>query len=338
MPAPAPRPTPAPTPVPTPVPTPAPVCTGVIHTIRAGDTLYMLARNYNVTLDAILNANPNVNPSNLQIGSQICIPRAPGAPMPTPMPTPAPAPMPVPTPSPTPVCDGMIHTVRPGDTLYMLAKEHNVTLDAIIKANPQVDCYMLQVGMKLCIPRSAGGAAPATPDYPTPACPNGMIHTIVAGDTLYALARHHNITLDSIIKANPNLDPYNLRIGMKICIPGGASNQQGGGCPGGTLYSTQRGDTVTRILDRFEISFAALQNSNRGVDFSGSLENMTLCIPSDDMFRTCPMADAYMVKSGDTLDSISRTLLVSPDRLLIANPVLAVEDFSIIGTKVCIPS
>ncbi len=195
----------------------------------------------------------------------------------------------------------------------------------------------------------------------TPAC-DGIMHTVRAGDTLYMLAKQYNITLDALMKANPTLDPYNLRVGMQLCIPmpenemednnmnGGMSSNQGSNPSDttgesasnsyreGRVYSTQRGDTLTRILDRYEITFGALQSSNPNVDFSGSLENMTLNIPSEDHYRTCPMSGAYIVKTGDSLDSISKKLLVITDSLLIANPTLTIEDFSIPGTKVCIPS
>lgn len=45
------------------------------HTIRAGETLHNIARRYNTTVNAIMNANPNLNPYNLRVGQVICIPR-----------------------------------------------------------------------------------------------------------------------------------------------------------------------------------------------------------------------------------------------------------------------
>jgi LysM repeat protein len=45
-----------------------------IHVIRAGDTFARLAQQYGVSLDAIINANPTVNPNRLQIGQRIVIP------------------------------------------------------------------------------------------------------------------------------------------------------------------------------------------------------------------------------------------------------------------------
>lgn len=179
-----------------------------------------------------------------------------------------------------------------------------------------------------------------------PACEGGFWHTVRPGDTLYMLARQYRITLDALMNANPNLDPYNLRVGMQLCIPtqtgndtvnAGARGPMQGSERSYKVYATQRGDTLTRILDRYKISFAALQSSNPAVDFTGSLENLNLQIPSVDRFRTCPISGAYIVKSGDTLDSISKKLLVITDSLLTANPTLTTEDFAIPGTKVCIP-
>jgi LysM repeat protein len=55
------------------------------------------------------------------------------------------------------------------------------------------------------------------------------MHTVRAGDTLYMLARQYKITLDELMRANPNLDPYNLRIGMQLCIPTTGNEGTSGG-------------------------------------------------------------------------------------------------------------
>lgn len=48
-------------------------CRLVTHTIKAGDTLYLLARQYHTTVPAITLMNPGINPYNLQIGSNLKI-------------------------------------------------------------------------------------------------------------------------------------------------------------------------------------------------------------------------------------------------------------------------
>ena len=49
-------------------------------------------------------------------------------------------------------CNGIVHTVRKGDTLYSLSRQYNVPLVMILRANPYVDVYNLGIGMRLCIP------------------------------------------------------------------------------------------------------------------------------------------------------------------------------------------
>ncbi len=44
------------------------------YTIKKGDTLYSISRQYRVPVSAIINANPFVNVYNLQVGEVICLP------------------------------------------------------------------------------------------------------------------------------------------------------------------------------------------------------------------------------------------------------------------------
>ena len=48
-------------------------CRLITHTIKEGDTLYLLARRYQTTVPAITLMNPGVNPYNLQIGTKLKI-------------------------------------------------------------------------------------------------------------------------------------------------------------------------------------------------------------------------------------------------------------------------
>ncbi|MGE5527568.1 MAG: LysM peptidoglycan-binding domain-containing protein, partial [Patescibacteria group bacterium] len=47
---------------------------GTVYTIQAGDTLFALAARFGTTVQAILAANPGLDPNRLMIGQQICIP------------------------------------------------------------------------------------------------------------------------------------------------------------------------------------------------------------------------------------------------------------------------
>ena len=50
------------------------VCSGLIHVIQKGDTLYLLSQKYHVSVSDIMYENPYANIYNLQVGDELCIP------------------------------------------------------------------------------------------------------------------------------------------------------------------------------------------------------------------------------------------------------------------------
>ena len=49
-------------------------CTGIIHVVKEGDTLYKIGKMHGVSVSALMYANPYVNIYNLQVGDEICVP------------------------------------------------------------------------------------------------------------------------------------------------------------------------------------------------------------------------------------------------------------------------
>lgn len=96
------------------------------------------------------------------------------------------------------------YVIQPGDTLQFIANRLEVLLSRILAANPGIDPYNLRIGQIICIP----------------ACPpNHKAYILQPGDTLYELARTFNVTIASILEANPSVDPQSLRVAQRICIP-----------------------------------------------------------------------------------------------------------------------
>lgn len=60
-------------------------------------------------------------------------------------------------------CDGVTHTIKKGDTLYEISRKYNVPLAILLRANPYVDVFNLQVGDTVCVPAAPG----QRPPYPT---------------------------------------------------------------------------------------------------------------------------------------------------------------------------
>ena len=69
-------------------------------------------------------------------------------------------------------CNGMVHVIKPGDTLYQLSRYYRIPMAMLLRANPYVDVYNLQVGQEICIPmvRAHQGmiCMPAPKDEPLP--------------------------------------------------------------------------------------------------------------------------------------------------------------------------
>lgn len=47
----------------------------------------------------------------------------------------------------------------------------------------------------------------------------GVYHVIERGDTLYSLGKRYHVSVSDLMRANPYVNVYNLRIGEELCIP-----------------------------------------------------------------------------------------------------------------------
>ena len=293
-------------------PQPQPPCPGgTYYTVKAGDTFFSIARRYNISVDALIAANPNVNPDALYVGQVICIPKT----------TPPPQTCPVGT---TP------YIVRPGDTFFSIARRYNISVDALIAANPNVNPDNLQVGQQICIPMGT----------PPQKCPIGTTpYTVKAGDTIFSIAQKHNTTVDAILRANPGLNPNNLQIGQIICIPMGTPPQQ---CPAGTTpYTIRSGDTFYLLAQRYNTTVEAIQRANPGVDPNNLQIGQVICMPGTPPTTPppsgCPTGTTpYTIKSGDTLYLLAKKFNTTVEAIEKANPGINPNNLQI-GQVICIP-
>lgn len=112
----------------------------------------------------------------------------------------------------------------------------------------------------------------------TKECLTGALPYIVReGDTLYKIALAYSTTVDAILAANVNLNPYNLNIGQIICIP--LPGEDYPSCRTTNYYIAQRGDTFFSISRKFGIDVDELINANMGVMPENIFTGIILCIP-----------------------------------------------------------
>jgi len=133
---------------------------GTTIIVGTSDTLEILARRYNVTPAAILQANGYKGPRTLSPGQQLIIPH------PNAVAT-APA---VAAPiirSAAPAAAPSIHVVNRGDTLLGVARRNHISAAELARANGIEPTAKLQLGMKLTVPAKAAAAPIAQPAVAT---------------------------------------------------------------------------------------------------------------------------------------------------------------------------
>jgi LysM repeat protein len=162
------------------------------------------------------------NPPDMSMPSNTAMNAAPETNPPAPVPAPLPAP--VYTPPPTPTTED--YTVIKGDTFASIAKKSNVSLKAMVEANPGVDPKKLKIGQKLHLPAAAPAPAMgATPTSAPDAAATGgeQTYKVKSGDTLTVIAKRFHVTIKAIQSAN-GLSTTSIKVGQTLKIPAGAAS------------------------------------------------------------------------------------------------------------------
>ena len=120
---------------------------GRFHTIQAGETLYQLTVKYNISAQAICDANPGLSASNFRVGQVISIPTESVAAPVTPL-----APAQSSTPSTTQKGWKEMHKVERKETIFSICQEYGITQEDLLALNPELKNGKLKKGMFIFIP------------------------------------------------------------------------------------------------------------------------------------------------------------------------------------------
>lgn len=168
------------------------------HSVQKGETVYSIAKQYNISEETIYNLNPDAR-NELRVNSVLIIP------------------------SSSIISSGTNnnnfreHKVKSKETLYGIAQLYNISVEEIKKLNKELYSRGLKNGERLLIP-----AASKTIDIigsdPEKILPGTQKYTVKAKETKFGIARKFGISIAELEDLNPDLDE-SLKVGATLIVP-----------------------------------------------------------------------------------------------------------------------
>ena len=192
-----------------------------VHTVKSGDTLYSIAKAYEVGENDIRECNPSVG-DGLRIDQTVKIPVPESALLKAKA-------------EKKRKKDYIIHKVKAGQTLYAIARDYNISVAQLREDNPSVNPQALAVDESLWIRRTAIGSsteqqaqaemAEYTDNLNKATSDDGFDHHVVQpGETIYSLSRRYGITEAEFAQLNDV--SQGLKAGAIIRLPKAKSAEQ----------------------------------------------------------------------------------------------------------------
>ena len=159
------------------------------YRVQRGDSFYLIARKFGVSVRALMNANPTIAAGRLLVGDILCVPTGEGRSCPI---------------------GSSAYTVQPGQNVVDVMLASNVSLRALREYNEDIRLTALRPGDVLCVP----------PGGDRGLCENGgPVYRLQEGDTLDEIAALNGTTVEQMLRLNPNLLPSDFTAGQVICLP-----------------------------------------------------------------------------------------------------------------------
>ncbi|MGM0505738.1 MAG: LysM peptidoglycan-binding domain-containing protein [Bacteroidota bacterium] len=253
-----------------------------VHQVQEGETLYSVARTYEVSVADLREWN-DLQSDELSVGQSLRIQQ--------------------------PASDEATeHVVQAGETLFSISRQYDVTLAELQEWN-QLESTVLSPGQRLQIYPSddeqpAPTDAPET-DNETPvqfdrsmlegatATQVNTYYTVRSGDNLGRIAREHEMSVREIRELNDLSDDV-IRVGQRLIVrqesqtpihqdSASAAVSQGRF----DRHRVSDGDSLSRILEQYQMSRDELQSLNPGMDLDRIRQGqqLTVLVPPERQFR-----------------------------------------------------
>lgn len=111
----------------------------VIHEVKKGETLYGISKQYGISVDRLIELNPAAR-DGIKSGQKLTVSRQPVSDKPK---------------SAVSGLMTMPYVIRQGETLYRIAADNGITVEALLEANPDLDAFNYSAGTEINIPQTA---------------------------------------------------------------------------------------------------------------------------------------------------------------------------------------
>ena len=150
------------------------------------------------------------------------------------------------------------HTVRGGETLSEIAKDHGVSIQAIAAANGITNPNRIREGQALEIPGrgGGGGAAKAAPAR----------HIVRPGESLATIAKRYGTTVEALARANGITNPNRIYAGAALLLQANAPAAKAPAmqpiAASSPVHVVRSGETLGAIAKRYGTTVGALARAN----------------------------------------------------------------------------
>ncbi len=295
------------------------------YTVKAGDSLYRIAKNHNISLQELKSLN-NLN-SDLIFAGQVL--KVSGQVSSSQSSTNTSQ-----SSNQTQASGNGTYTVKAGDSLYRIAKNHNISLQELKNLN-NLSSNLIMPGQVLKVSGQVSSSQPSTntntsqSSNQTQTNGNGT-YTVKAGDSLYRIAVNHNMSLQELKNLN-NLSSNLIMPGQVLKVSGQVSSSQPSTntntsqssnqtqTNGNGTYTVKAGDSLYRIAVNHNMSLQELKNLNnlssnlimpgQVLKVSGQVSSSQ---PSTNTSQSSNQTQTsgngtYTVKAGDSLWAIANS-------------------------------
>jgi LysM repeat protein len=205
----------------------------VDYTVQRGDTLGHIARDNDISLSELIQANNISNPNLIYPGQKLTIPGT-----------------------------EEVYTVAFGDTLGRIAKKYKTSVSSIASANNIPNPNIILVGQQIIIPSGGSSSGPTggSSTESTISDRSGQVHVVKRGETLARIAaQYRGVSADDIAGANGIVNGI-IYAGQALYL--GGPGFVASGTAGETSYRVESGDRLGDIAHDFGVAVNSLVSLN----------------------------------------------------------------------------